>query len=310
MRETLTVETNETFLRGNVTMPFGSIFNFTVAYPSDIRMNAQVEKPNAFTGTSGYSPPAMENLYHSQDLEATFALLSKSITNNIRQTSDNHTVIHGKEGRYVVLIRIRAWFLILPVLLIFGGAIFLAIVVYYTRKAEIEFWGTSTLPIVNLGGRMGSSVFDDKDLKISTMEQKAKQHLIHFSMFQPPRDDLDGADTISQSNTNHETITPDRDPDRVDDTISPNGDGENHETTSPSPRTSADIATINIASPSRTSLIVPSPPPDVLSAGIASNDAWGQTYRDRNIWLGWDGIVASFFFFFFGFWILDFGWCQ
>lgn len=53
------------------------------------------------------SPPAMQSLYNSQDLAATFATLAKSITNNFRQNGDNHTFISSKEEKYVILIRVR-----------------------------------------------------------------------------------------------------------------------------------------------------------------------------------------------------------
>ena len=45
-----------------------------------------------------YHSTAMQSLYHSQDLEQTFASLAKSMTNHIRQNSDNKTVVYGYEG--------------------------------------------------------------------------------------------------------------------------------------------------------------------------------------------------------------------
>lgn len=242
LRETLTdstYSTNQTDPIRNLTLPLSPGFNYTSIIQSDhVRYpNAVVLKDVTSKGPGGYGPPAMENLYHSQDLEATFANLAKSITNNIRQisNSDNHTVINGKEGRYVVLIRIRPWFLILPVILIFGGVLFFVLVLHHTRKSRIEIWGTNTLPIVNLGRKM-ESIFDDNDMKISTMTQKAKQHFVQLPTFQSPRRDFDGVDTIIRSET-HEMITPS--------SISADG-------------------TV-IASPSRTSSIVQSSSPDALS---------------------------------------------
>lgn len=131
--------------------------------------------PNIYT----YKPAAMQMLYNSQDLEATFASLAKSMTNNIRRNSDNNTVAYGKEGKYMVLIRIRGWFLMLPVILIFGGAAFFTIVLHYTNKSKIAFWGTNALPIVALGGKMGP-VFNDNDMRASKMEEYAKRQLVQF----------------------------------------------------------------------------------------------------------------------------------
>lgn len=241
LRETTTYPTNQSDL-ANMTLPIAPGHNFTPESLNNLgRFNAFVGRATDGKGPDSYNPPAMESLYHSQDLEATFAKLAKSITINIRQASDsdNRTVITGKEGKSVVLIRIRAWFLVLPAVLIVAGGIFLVIVLHYTRKSGLEFWGTNTLPIVYWGGKM-EPIFDEIDMKVSTMEHTAKQHLVQFSIFQSLGRDRTG--TISGSET-HEVISPSR--------------------------ISADV--VNIASPSRTSLIVRNSSPDALS--IASDYA-------------------------------------
>jgi hypothetical protein len=133
-----------------------------------------------------YSPTAMQSLYHSQDLEATFASLAKSMTNEIRKNSDNNTVANGREGRYIVVIRIRGWFLTLPVILIVGGAIFLAIVLHHTRKSKIAVWGTNALPVLALGGKMGP-VFDDNDMRTNKMKKYAKRQFMQFPTLEQSR---------------------------------------------------------------------------------------------------------------------------
>lgn len=156
-----------------------------------------------------YQPSAMQGLYNSQDLEATFATLAESMTNNIRQNSDNETVINGKEGKYVIVIRVREWFLTLPVILIVGSIIFLALVLHYIHTAGIEFWGTNVLPIVALGGKTGS-IFDETDMRASTMERDAKRQLVQFPIIQLHRG-LNRADTLDRSENhdeNHEMISP------------------------------------------------------------------------------------------------------
>lgn len=150
--------------------------DYTGSYP--IKFNALVTIPSG-ESVNLYSPAAMENFYHSQNLEATFSSLARSLTNYIRQNSDNHTVIRGKEGHNIVLIRVRAWFLILPIIMIFVGAVFLGVVLHYTHMSEMEFWGTNTLPIVALGGKMGP-IFDDKDMRESTMEKKQSGNSYSF----------------------------------------------------------------------------------------------------------------------------------
>ena len=145
-------------------------------------------------GPNNFNPPVMQILYNSQDLAATFAALAKSITNNIRRNGNNHTVFDGKEGKYVTLIRIRGWFLILPVILIVGGAVFLAVVLHHTQRSGMEFWGTNALPIVALGEKMGP-VFNDSDMRLAVMEQIAKRQLVQFPSV--PRRDFDEIDTLN-----------------------------------------------------------------------------------------------------------------
>ena len=156
------------------------------SYNAQVRYYFGWEFPDQFSPginlSRSYHPTAMQSLYHSPNLEKTFASLAKSMTNSIRQNSDNNTVVYGNEGKLIVVFRIQGRFLILPVILIFGGAVFLVTTLYYTHKLDIPFWGTNALPIVAFGGRMGS-IFDDNDMiKTSTMEQQAKRLLVqqHF----------------------------------------------------------------------------------------------------------------------------------
>lgn len=165
---------------------------------SDIH-NAQVYRSRIIPrGPNEYDPPAMENLFKSQDLAATFATLAKSMTNNIRQNSDGHTVMNGKEGKYVILIRTRRWFLILPVVLVIGCTVFLAMVFCHTHKSRMEFWGTNALPIVVLGAKMGP-VFDDNDMRARSMTQDARRHLVQFPTI--PRHGFDSIDASNPSVT-------------------------------------------------------------------------------------------------------------
>lgn len=146
----------------------------------------QIESHDEHEINSGrnYHPTAVQSLYHSQNVENTFAALARSMTNYIRQNSDNNTVIYGKEGKMTVVFRMQGRFLILPVILICGGVVFLAVTLYYTHKLKIPFWGTNALPIVALGGRLGS-IFDGNDMmKTSTMEQQAKRLLVQLSILQ------------------------------------------------------------------------------------------------------------------------------
>ena len=243
------------------TLLHDTLVNPLVTYVVDPRIfplnfNAAVLKPGdifstTFTsvGANLYRPAAMEILYSSQNLEATFSSLAKSLTNHIRQNSDNHTVILGKEGRNIVLIRVRAWFLTLPIIMILAGAVFLGIVLRYTHISEMNFWGTNTLPIVALGGKMGP-IFDDKDMKENTMKETAKGKFVQFPMLQPGNED-------------HEMISPSR----ISVTSNPSTDVASigsPSRTSGLENSSADVA--SIGSPAPTSEIQNS------SADVASID--------------------------------------
>lgn len=186
-------------------LSIGFLMRSTFARPRDpwvdstILVNAYAVKPfRPSVGPVNYDPPAMQSLYESQNLTTTFAKLAQSMTNHIRQNSDNHTVIYGKEGKNVILFRIRGWFMTLPVILIIGSAVFLMIVGRYTHMARMEFWGTNTLPIVALGGKMGT-IFDEENMKISVMEQEAKQQRIQYPTFQVRRPDLNRNENILES---------------------------------------------------------------------------------------------------------------
>ena len=178
----------------------------------DMRINANVlaSGPDVIM----YTPTAMQSLYNSQDLKATFATLAKSMTNEIRRNSDGKTVVNGKEGKYIVVIKIRGWFLALPGFLIVNGAIFLTIVVHHTNKSKVAFWGTNTLPILALGGKLGP-IFDDNDIRPNKMGKYAKRQLVQFSspeqQQQQPGDNFDRVSITSQ-HEDYEMISPLRTP--------------------------------------------------------------------------------------------------
>ena len=147
----------------------------TFALNVQSRINAYVLSQDGTT----YSPTVMQSLYNSQSLEATFASLAKSMTNNIRRNDDGSNVATGKAGKHLTLIRVRVWYLTLPAILTLSGAAFLAVVIYYTHRSKLAVWGTDAIPIVALGGKIGS-VFDTNDMRASVMERTAKGQLVQF----------------------------------------------------------------------------------------------------------------------------------
>lgn len=165
------------------------LMNATFVVPSNQeRINALVvmdesshpDPTDRLTDHRFYTPAAMQSLYLSQDLDGTFASLAQSMTNHIRQNDDNGTISHGQMGTYVILIQIRGWFLVLPVVLVVGGAAFLAIALYHTHESKIAVWGTNILPIIALGEKIGFR-FSNDDMNTSRMERDAKRQFIQFS---------------------------------------------------------------------------------------------------------------------------------
>ena len=83
-----------------------NLMNTTFTLPGKEGINAWVLPSDGIV----YEPTAMQRLYNSQDLEATFASLAKSMTNHIRRSSDDNTIVNGKEGKNMILILVRGWF--------------------------------------------------------------------------------------------------------------------------------------------------------------------------------------------------------
>ena len=125
-----------------------------------------------------YQPTAMQMLYTSQDWEAIFAALAKSMTNVLRQDSDGAPVVHGKAGNTFYLINAHWWFLILPIALTLASAIFLIIVIYYTHRASMAVWCSNLFPVMTLGNRVGP-IFDDVKTT-SRMDDLAKLQHVRF----------------------------------------------------------------------------------------------------------------------------------
>ena len=98
---------------------------------------------------------ALSILYHSQDLNTTFATLANSMTNSIRQDSDNNLVVTDKVGTLHANIQVRWTFLIFSIVLVFANAVFLVMVIYYTHTAGLAVMCSDALPTVNLEKSVG-----------------------------------------------------------------------------------------------------------------------------------------------------------
>ena len=139
--------------------------------------------PNAFWGTGSNSHTihaftAMPYLCYSEDLNATFAAIAKSMTNNIRENSDNNLVAIGNAAILHVMYQVQWIYLILPIFLVIVNAVFFVIVIFHTRKSDLAILCSGAVPTVGLGGNIGP-VFNDVRLR-SRMEATAKVQQIRF----------------------------------------------------------------------------------------------------------------------------------
>ena len=153
-----------------------------------------------------YTSNAMPFLYNSPDLNATFATLAKSITNSIRENSDDYLVKIGKVGTLHVMYQINWNFLILPIILVFVNAVFLTIVVYYTRKLNLAVLCSDALSIINFEGII-EPVFYQMKLR-SQMEKTAKLQQVQFastSTEDSSSNDVEAA-SLSHEDDGHEMV--------------------------------------------------------------------------------------------------------
>lgn len=169
------------------------------------------DKINAFAlwgETNTYVPTVMQSLYNSPDIEATFASLAKSMTNNLQQNDDNSSVITGQAGTYVLLIRVQFWFLTLPAIVTVAAAVFLVTVIYQTNRSKLEVWRTNALPVVALGRTIGLSAFDTtENMRVKEMERKAKKEIVQFGKSDEPLRRLSGKTLSFRQHGGYEPIT-------------------------------------------------------------------------------------------------------
>lgn len=159
------------------------LMNDTFAVPRRLGINAYVLADDNMT----YIPTAMQSLYSSHDLNATFASLAKSMTNNIRQNDDQGGIIMGQAGTFFLLIRVQFWFLALPLIVTVASAVFLAIVIYQTHTSDLEVWTTNALPVVAFGRSIGP-VFDNENMRTKVLERKAKEKIVQLGKSDELRD--------------------------------------------------------------------------------------------------------------------------
>lgn len=129
-------------------------------------------------GEMTYTSTAMPFHCQSKDLNETFATLAKSMTNSIRENSDDNLVMIGKIGTLHVVYQARWEFLTLPIFLVAVNAVFLITIIYYTRKSGLAVLCSGSIPIVGLGSSI-EPIFKEIRLR-SRMEEAAKLQKVQF----------------------------------------------------------------------------------------------------------------------------------
>lgn len=90
-----------------------------------------------------------EVLYDSNDLNATFAGLSSSITSYIRDSSS--TTVPGDTHEYVIRFRVRWAFFAVPALHILGGITYVFAILWQTKDSGLPVWKNSLIPSLAYG---------------------------------------------------------------------------------------------------------------------------------------------------------------
>lgn len=93
-----------------------------------------------------YSPPIMKTLYHSDNISHTFANVAHSLTSYMRNIGDRPQV--GTAKAWEIHYRVRWAFLILPAVVVVGGAIFVVLTIIETHREGMEAWRTNVIAML------------------------------------------------------------------------------------------------------------------------------------------------------------------
>ena len=183
------------------------------------------------TGGTIHTSTAMSFLYNSQDLNATFAALAKSMTNNIRENSDGNLVMTDKAGTLHVMYQIHWEYLTLSIFLIVANVAFLVIIIYYTRKSGLTILCSGAVSTLDFEESIGP-VFNKIRLR-SRMEKTAKFQQVRFISVPKEKQNSDDVEGLTASREG-DGVTASREGDGVtasheDDGVSPLHGADGHE---------------------------------------------------------------------------------
>lgn len=130
------------------------------------------------SNNSTYIPGALQPIYESDDINATFTALATSMSNSIRANSDDRLMVTGQKGVLVTLYVIRWAWLYPPFALVVTGYLVLALAARGTRKAQVPAWKSSSLATISQGQAF-QYVLGEAYLT-SAMEEKARAEKVQL----------------------------------------------------------------------------------------------------------------------------------
>lgn len=123
-----------------------------------------------------YQPSAIQPLYASADLNATFAGLATSMTNALREGADEAgAAVVGETGRMVTYYAIRWPWIALHCAVVVAGAVFLALTIWNVG-ARAPVWKSSSLAAMSRSAHVADVLGGAES--VGEMERRAKGELV------------------------------------------------------------------------------------------------------------------------------------
>ncbi|KAI1133021.1 hypothetical protein F5Y10DRAFT_260647 [Nemania abortiva] len=127
---------------------------FSVTGTVDNSVNSDIKYGEDYFGqplfSSAYYTPLAPLLWNATDLNRTFEGVSTSLSNFIRNT-DTAEVWSGTTARWTTLVTVRWPFLIPPLISFLASVIYVALVVWETRRLGLPTWKETVFPMLAYG---------------------------------------------------------------------------------------------------------------------------------------------------------------
>ena len=125
---------------------------------------------------TNYRPNSMQLIYDAEDLNTTFTGLARSMSNSMRSNDDTRSLIQGTVG--VAVYNVRLKWMALPMIIVLGGFILLALTIFYTHSRNLPIWKSNSLSVLKIG-EMSTRRFESETV-VGGMEKKAKKTYVRL----------------------------------------------------------------------------------------------------------------------------------